>query len=178
MITKSITFDIPNIDLLPGIILTAILGQLLKNVFEEYSWRGYLTQKLEEMKLKDGIIYLIVGVVWGTWHVPYYLFFVDESLLTGGSRATMILSGYVILIAWSIMYVEIYRITKSIWPCVIMHAMTNVIQSVFFGIEGGIKFTSYTMEVLFHPVNGVIATILCVLCGLVLRRLRISHNRE
>lgn len=178
LITKTMTVEIPNASILPEILLTALLGQLVKNIFEEYSWRGYLTQKLVVCKTNDKVLYFVVGLIWGMWHVPYYLFFLDQSQLIGNTRMLMILSGFMILISWSIMYVELYRITTSIWPCVIMHAMTNVIQQVFCGTEGGILFTSSVSEFFFHPVNGVIPTILCILCGLALRHYRLKMHEK
>ena len=51
------------------------IGNFIKNIFEEFSWRGYLTPKLIELKLNDWFIYIISGLVWALWHAAYYLVF-------------------------------------------------------------------------------------------------------
>ena len=52
-----------------------ILAEFVKNFFEESSWRGYLTARLLSLKIKDVWLYLIVGVVWCSWHWPYFFYF-------------------------------------------------------------------------------------------------------
>jgi hypothetical protein len=66
-----------------GVYLSGFTGTLIinfvKNIFEESVWRGYLTAKLLKTKIKDIWLYLIVGGIWGLWHLPYYLFFLPQS---------------------------------------------------------------------------------------------------
>ena len=176
LITQTITYHVPKLNILAEIIIVAILTQLLKNIFEEFAWRGFLTHKLEQNKFYDIIIYFIVGIIWFLWHLPYYLFFLDESLLGKDSRIDLIWSSFFILLLWSIMYVELYRIIHSIWPCVIMHAISNVIQYVFVYSDDGILFSSKTLELLLNPVNGILAMILFVASGFLMRVYRIKHS--
>ena len=58
-----------------SLILMSTIGNFIKNIFEEFSWRGYLTPKLIELKLNDWFIYIISGLVWALWHAAYYLVF-------------------------------------------------------------------------------------------------------
>ena len=46
------------------------------------------------------------------------------------------------MVCWSIMYVEIYRLTKSVWPCVIMHAIEDAVSTVLVTITGIITLTN------------------------------------
>jgi membrane protease YdiL (CAAX protease family) len=65
---------------LAGFFGTLIVN-FIKNFFEESVWRGYLTAKLLKTKIKDIWLYLIIGGVWGIWHLPYYLFFLPHSAM-------------------------------------------------------------------------------------------------
>jgi membrane protease YdiL (CAAX protease family) len=38
-----------------------ILINLIKNIFEEFSWRGYLTPKLIDLNINDWLVYIIFG---------------------------------------------------------------------------------------------------------------------
>ena len=58
-----------------SLIFMSTIGNFIKNIFEEFSWRGYLTPKLIELKLNDWFIYIISGLVWSLWHAAYYLVF-------------------------------------------------------------------------------------------------------
>ena len=58
------------------------------------------------------------------------------------SRLNMLLSGCILMVCWSIMYVEIYRLTKSVWPCVIMHAIEDAVPTVLVTITGIITLTN------------------------------------
>ncbi|MGQ0513724.1 ketopantoate reductase C-terminal domain-containing protein, partial [Bacillus sp. D-CC] len=142
----------------------------IKNIFEEFSWRGYLTPKLIELKLNDWFIYIISGLVWALWHAAYYLVFLPNEYFESISRLHMLLSGCILMVSWSIMYVEIYRLTKSVWPCVIMHAIEDAVPTVLVTITGIITLTKGSdfirnvfeesvqiMRVLGAPVKGNIA---------------------
>ncbi len=60
---------------LPGVFLaTLILAPIVNGLFafgEELGWRGYLLPKL--MPLGKAKAYLILGFVWGLWHLPLVL---------------------------------------------------------------------------------------------------------
>ena len=64
-----------------GVVAASAVATVLKNVAEEGAWRGYLTPALIGRRLPDPWIWLVVGMIWGLWHIPYYLWFLDESLI-------------------------------------------------------------------------------------------------
>lgn len=159
-----------------SIALFTVIGSFIKNIFEEFSWRGYLTPKLLELKLNDWIIYLVSGLIWGLWHAAYYIVFLPNEYFESISRIEMIILGCCLMIAWSIMYVEIYRITKSVWPCVAMHAMEDAIPTTLVTTGNFISFT-FIGDILFHPVTGILATVLLVAFGLCLRYVRVTKEK-
>jgi uncharacterized membrane protein len=105
-----------------------LIVNFVKNFFEESVWRGYLTAKLLKTKIKDIWLYIIVGGVWGTWHLPYYLFFLPHSTMyeiLPVERFAFAIISIVTMIFWSVMFVELYRLTESIWPVVLLHTVQN-----------------------------------------------------
>jgi len=92
------------------VFIGLLLINFIKNFFEESVWRGYLTAKLLKTKIKDIWLYLFVGGVWGTWHLPYYLFFLPQSdmyqVLPVG-KFVFALVAIITMVCWSVMYVEI-----------------------------------------------------------------------
>ncbi|EEL50315.1 MULTISPECIES: CPBP family glutamic-type intramembrane protease [Bacillus cereus group] len=159
------------------LIFVSIISNFIKNIFEEFTWRGYLTPKLIERKVNDWLIYLISGLIWALWHAAYYLVFLPNQYFESVSRLDMLLSGCIFMVSWTVMYVEIYRITKSVWPCVLMHAVEDAVPTVLVTITGIITFTK-SGDFWLNPISGVIATILFLGIGLLLRSIRITKERE
>ncbi|EOS8268409.1 TPA: CPBP family glutamic-type intramembrane protease [Bacillus cereus] len=160
-----------------SLIFMSTIGNFIKNIFEEFSWRGYLTPKLIELKLNDWFIYIISGLVWALWHAAYYLVFLPNEYFESISRLHMLLSGCLLMVSWSIMYVEIYRLTKSVWPCVIMHAIEDAVPTVLVTITGIITLTN-SSDFWLNPISGVVATIIFLGIGIVLRSIRIKKERQ
>ncbi|HHK5533626.1 TPA: CPBP family glutamic-type intramembrane protease [Bacillus mobilis] len=158
-----------------SLILMSTIGNFIKNIFEEFSWRGYSTPKLIELKLNDWFIYIISGLIWALWHAAYYLVFLPNEYFESISRLNMLLSGCILMVSWSIMYVEIYRLTKSVWPCVIMHAIEDAVPTVLITITGIITLTN-SSDFWLNPINGFVATVLFLGIGIVLRSIRIKKN--
>ncbi|AXO98828.1 MULTISPECIES: CPBP family glutamic-type intramembrane protease [Bacillus cereus group] len=160
-----------------SLIFMSTIGNFIKNIFEEFSWRGYLTPKLIELQLNDWFIYIISGLVWALWHAAYYLVFLPNEYFESILRLHMLLSGCILMVSWSIMYVEIYRLTKSVWPCVIMHAIEDAVPTVLVTITGIITLTN-SSDFWLNPISGVVATIIFLGIGIVLRSIRIKKERK
>lgn len=150
-----------------SLVTFSVLANLAKNIFEEFSWRGFLTPRLIEMNISDWLVYLISGLVWSIWHAAYYFVFLPENYFQATSRVGMFISGMVLMLCCTIMYVEIYRLTKSVWPCVLLHTINNAIPNVLIYIT----FTN-SSNIWLNPVSGIIANLLFVAIGLSLRKIR------
>jgi len=155
--------------------VTLLLPNLIKNFFEESVWRGYLTAKLLHTKIKDIWLYTIVGMVWGAWHLPYYLYFLPETdisqVLPSGKLAIALIA-IISMTCWSIMFVEIYRLTKSIWSVVLLHTIEDSVINHLV-IDGHITIMA-GKEMLISPIAGVITSIFYLSIGLLLRQRRIA----
>ncbi|MFC6331908.1 type II CAAX prenyl endopeptidase Rce1 family protein [Paenibacillus septentrionalis] len=165
------------IEALAGVFISLLFGQFIKNIFEEFVWRGYLTAKLVQKGMKDWSIYLIAGLVWGLWHLPYYLFFLPKHMMYSVlpvDKLLFALVAIVSMIAWSIMFVELFRVTNSIWPGVLMHAVEDSLLNPLV-IDGYITIAS-GKEIWISPITGIAATLLYVVVGLLIRAVRLRRD--
>jgi len=160
-----------------GLILQAfalgLLPQFIKNIFEEAAWRGYLAPKVYSLRLNDFVGHLIVGLVWGVWHIPYYLFFLDRAVLpnfTTLDLAAFIPLAIVVMISWAMVYGEIRLLTNSIWPAVLMHMVEDAFLNQLF-TEHHIQIIPGT-DWLVSPMNGLISIFFFIALGVGLRQLR------
>lgn len=158
---------------------STLIANFIKNIFEESVWRGYLAAKLLKLKLKDLWIYFIVGGVWGLWHLPYYLFFLPESVMfqiLPVDRYIFAIIAVILMVCWSVMFVELYHITKSIWPVVILHLVEDSLINHLV-IDGYITIVP-GKEIFISPIIGIIASILYLCVGLLLRRNRLMKENK
>ncbi len=151
-----------------------LVFECIKNIFEESVWRGYLTTKLIKLNLNDFWLYLAVGLIWSVWHLPYYLEFLPEQVIASVlpvNRFIFFLIGVLVMLVWTVMFVEIFRLTNSIWPVVLLHAVEDAVINPLV-IDGHISIAS-GMEILISPISGIIPTAIYLLIGLWLRKRRI-----
>jgi membrane protease YdiL (CAAX protease family) len=155
------------------VFFSLMLFGIIKNIFEESVWRGYLTAKLIKLNLSDFSLYLIVGLIWAVWHMPYYLEFLPEETITAVLPASPMVFFFVatlVTLAWTVMFVELYRLTNSIWPVVLLHAVEDSLINPLV-IDGHISIAS-GMEIFISPIFGIIPTAIYLLIGLWLRSRR------
>lgn len=166
-----------NAEVFFSLLITMLLASIVKNIFEEFAWRGYFTAKLIDLGLNDWVIYGISGLFWSLWHAAYYYVFLPEKYFVSTSRTmTFLLSG-ILMFCWAVTYTELYRLTKSVWPCVFMHAVKDVILTGFILTGGYITFTNGS-DIWLNPVNGIAANVVFLLIGLLLRLVRIKKEKQ
>ena len=91
---------------------------------EEAGWRYVLQPELET---KTGYILfsLIFSVIWLVWHLP--LFFI-----AGTGQTTMDIGLYAIgIVGLSFALSALWKVTKSVFLCVLLHCLVNAARSVF-----------------------------------------------
>lgn len=158
-----------------ALMLTTFFGSCIKNIFEEFAWRGCLVPYLEKTKMNDWLLYFTSGLVWGMWHITYYMFFLPDEYFTETSRPMMVVIGIVLMIFWSPLFVELRRLTNSVWPCVILHAMEDAVPTLLF-VTTDVFRIKKSLSVMIDPISGFITTAILLLIGLSLRRYRIKKN--
>lgn len=166
-------FSMTALVLILQVFALGIIPQFIKNLFEEGAWRGYLAPKVYSLHLNDFIGHSIVGLVWGAWHIPYYLFFLDRSILeifTTLNLTTFIPLSILVMISWSIVFGEIRILTNSFWPAVLMHMVEDAFLIQLF-TGNHIKIMPGT-DWLVSPMNGLLMSFFFIVVGVGLRNLR------
>ena len=155
-----------------GAFLAAVgmvfLSDFFKNIFEEFSWRGYLTPRLQALGLPDLANHLLTGLVWASWHVPYWLFLLDRSTLknfTSQSFAVFLPLSILNIVTSAILYGEVRLLTNSTWATVLLHTSANAV-SLALLLNGFVKIDP-AAEIWFTPGGfGIIGIALVTLAGL------------
>jgi membrane protease YdiL (CAAX protease family) len=131
--------------LLGQAILTALIPNFIKNIFEEFAWRGHLTPKVQALVKNPLLGHCIVGAIWFTWHLPYYLFLLPPASLgsaTSLSLGVMLLMTFISIFPLAVVYGELRLRTNSVWPAVLIHLCANtffdsLVAQKFFAIPAG-----------------------------------------
>ena len=143
-----------------------VLPTVLKNIAEEGAWRGYLTPGLLRRRLPDPAVWLVVGVVWGAWHLPYYLWFLDESLIRSVYDVPPIIFALIavpVTICWVPLFTELRILSGSIWPGLIAHSIANLSQIPL--TLGGLPIKP-GWGLLVSPMVGIIPNAIVLAAGL------------
>lgn len=123
-ITETIEFTI-SFSVLPGAALSAVIPLFIKNIFEEFTWRGYLTPQIEKMEMSRFKNHLIVGVIWALWHVPFLdLMIRSYSQVSLWVAFPLMFTG---IIVTAFVYGEIRIRSSTVWTAVILHTVGNSI---------------------------------------------------
>jgi membrane protease YdiL (CAAX protease family) len=157
---------------------TMFIGSLMKNIFEEFAWRGYLTPRLEAANIHPLLNHLIVGILWWAWHLPYYYYFLDRNVLTSSittSIPVFLVIGLLVLFPTAILFGELRLLSKSVWPVFVLHNVINALSMPLL-INGFIKVNG-PLAAVFTPTNeGIITSILFGAVGLALYQYRMKNK--
>lgn len=155
------------------LMLSTFFANCIKNTFEEFAWRGCLVPYLEKTGMNDWFLYFISGLIWGMWHITYYMFFLPDEYFTETSRPMMVVVGIVLMIFWSPLFVELRRLTNSVWPCVILHSMEDAVPTMLF-VTTNVFQIKKNYSVMLDPISGILPTALIFFIGLRLRKCRMK----
>ncbi|MDE7028759.1 MAG: CPBP family intramembrane metalloprotease, partial [Lachnospiraceae bacterium] len=129
------------------LVFAAFLG-------EEYGWRYYLQPLLQRrFGVRGGV--LLLGVVWGIWHLPVDLFYYTQD-----NQLLMVLSQQITCITLGIFFAYAYMKTENIWVPVALHFLNNNLVPIVSGNYAADVFENQSItfgELLVSVViNGVI----------------------
>jgi membrane protease YdiL (CAAX protease family) len=180
-VTNSIDFSLLKLEAPVGGFGVAVVQLLVLKIFEELPWRGFLAQKLLSLKLNDWLVYLINGFVWSSWHYAYYMVFLPDSYFqTGGamaglSRFSACIIATIVMTLWAILYVELYRLAKSVWPCLLVHVVEDLLFMYVFASWNGSIVTG--RRLIMDTNFGILSVMILVGAGLILRSIRIKKEK-
>ena len=116
------------------IVIPMVFSCVLFFFGEEYGWRFFLQPRLQKKfgKIK-GVI--LLGVIWGIWHLPMVLFYCSTPENFFYAVTTQIMC----CIFLSIVFAYFYEKSGSLWCVVLLHFMTNAIAGIVAAKQGGIQ---------------------------------------
>lgn len=163
-------YSFTNFVIKPEIFVGIMVSALIKNVFEEFAWREYLTPKLQQLGFSNFLNHGITGLTWGLWHLPYFLF-LNPSLRLGSTQEYVIycIQFLISVLIVSVIYGELRLRSGNIWFGYILHVIANIITAtiVTFGI---INSNSSSTSLIFSPFDGLIYSALAILITLFTQR--------
>lgn len=133
--------------LLTGVAMQ-FLPRLIYALSEEWGWRGFLDPKLEQLGLADTQRHLLMGILWGLWHLPLILG-TDYTTVPLPIFLPLFLVGTILL---AFMFGQLRKMTRSVWPAVLLHGMANTVGYAI--VEG--NFIGFNNELLGNIVPGSI----------------------
>ena len=107
--------------LVPVVFLQAVV---IYGGEEELGWRGVMEPELERV-MPFPAAALITGLVWAVWHIP--LWFVD-----GATQQNIPFALFAALaVLQSFWYAAVQKRMGCVFPCCILHGLTNTLLSIF-----------------------------------------------
>lgn len=118
---------------------------------EEYGWRYYFQPILQEkFGMVKGVI--VLGILWGLWHLPLNLFFYSAE----GSGLLSLLNQIVNCVTSSIFMAYAYNKTKSIWAPTLIHYINNNFMIILVKDLPEVEKIGQNMD---YTITGVIFTL-------------------
>jgi hypothetical protein len=125
--------------------------------------------------------HVLVGIIWFSWHLPYYLVLLAPSVLenaTGLSFGLFMLMGLLGIIPTAIVYGELRALTNSVWPAVLIHVTANIFFDTLV-LNRFFNFPSVVAELIFSPaLFGIVVILLNLAVGLWLYRTRMQQPAQ
>ncbi len=123
----------------------------LSALWEEMGWRGFLLPILQQ-KYAPLTASIIIGFVWGLWHLPIYLA-IDPY---GAKTITYFLFMFIGCFALSIIETWLYNSTKgSLFICILFHNAINTSAAYFYGNLKGSEFRPLIILVVLLVVTAI-----------------------
>ncbi len=166
--------------LLP-LMAAAFGGAMIKNIFEEFAWRGYLTPRLEAMGVHPFLNSLLTGLVWAAWHIPYYLYFLDRAefqAFTHLSVPIFILLAFFVLPFHALAYGELRLLAKSVWPAWLLHNIANAVTLPLISFGFMTTNADFSGLLLSPGTAGILHSLLMGAVGYGLYRIRKNQKRQ
>ena len=123
----------------------------LSALWEEIGWRGFLLPALQK-KYTPLKASLLIGFVWGLWHLPVYLAINPY----GDKTIVYFLFMFIGCFALSIIETWLYNSTKgSLLICILFHNAINTSAAYFYGNLPGAEFRPLIILVILLVITAI-----------------------
>jgi len=128
----------------PILLLMGIAVGLVAGIFEELGWTGFAVPTL--LRLRYGVLStgLIVGVLWGAWHLP--INFWASGVTSGELSLAIFLPAWLLgilvgsLTAYRVLMVWVYERTGSLLMAMLMHVSLATFTFILTPPLGGVPY--------------------------------------
>jgi uncharacterized protein len=152
-------------------IMTSFTGFLVNIPFvigEELGWRGYLLPKLKPLGFWKANI--ILGVIWGLWHIPL--------ILLGHNYPNHEIQGIFLMVLFCIIIGTLLNFSvwksKSIWPAVFGHGAINASAGVIVLFQP----PDYQIDTRLAGLTGITGWIIPLLAIAILYRMNLYPKKD
>lgn len=129
----------PTFSVIVAVILLGTVGvirSMATTLGEEIGWRGFFIYELRKVLSFTGVS-IFSGIIWASWHVPVMVAYGENVILE-------LTTFYVVIVSMSFIMTYYTFKSRSLWPAVIFHAVSNVyIQKILPELTTKIKGTEY-----------------------------------
>ena len=157
----------PAVAALVAVILLGTIGvirSMATTLGEEIGWRGFFIYELRKVFSFTGVS-LFSGIIWAAWHWPIIVYY-------GGNITLEMVTFFIVIISMSFMMTYYTFKSKSLWPAVIFHAVSNVyVQKILPPLTTKIEGTEYWLG-----EYGVMFAIVTLVFGLYYWRKALREN--
>ena len=131
---------------------------------EEIGWRGFFIYELRKVLSFTGVS-VFSGIIWAAWHWPLFVYYSNNAILEFLAFLTTC-----IFMSFTMTYFTFK--SKSLWPAVIFHAVSNVyIQKIMPPLTTKIEGTEHWLG-----ENGIMFTIVTCVFGVYFWRKAIKEK--
>ena len=162
---------IGTLDTIPIVVIAIILLGTVEvirsaatTLGEEIGWRGFFIYELRKVFSFTGVS-LFSGIIWAAWHWPLFVYYSNNAILEFSAFLTTC-----IFMSFTMTYYTFK--SKSLWPAVIFHAVSNVyIQKIMPPLTTKIEGTEHWLG-----ENGIMFTIVTCIFGIYFWRKAIKEK--
>jgi membrane protease YdiL (CAAX protease family) len=143
------------VDDMASLLVGGLVVGLLVPFFEELGWTGFATA---ELLRRHGVLAtgLLVGLVWGVWHVPLY-----AQTASGGVPMALYVPvmAFSILLPYRVLMVWVYDRTQSVLLAVLMHLSITVYPLVLLGSQAMVGGPDLIFNLVFGATLWVLVAV-------------------
>jgi membrane protease YdiL (CAAX protease family) len=147
----------PSVAVIAGVFLLGSIGvirAMATTLGEEIGWRGFFIYELRKVLSFTGVS-VFSGLVWAAWHWPLLVYYSNNVLLE-------FITFFTVIISMSFMMTYYTFKSKSLWPAVLFHAVSNVyIQKILPPLTTKVEGTEYWLG-----ENGIMFAIVTCVFGI------------
>jgi membrane protease YdiL (CAAX protease family) len=157
----------PTFAVIVAVILLGTVGvirAMATTLGEEIGWRGFFIYELRKVLSFTGVS-IFSGIIWASWHWPLIVYY-------GKNIALELTTFFVVIISMSFIITYYTFKSKSLWPAVIFHAVSNVyIQKIFPPLSMKIEGTEHWLG-----ENGIMFAIVTFVFGIYFWKKAVKEN--